>query len=105
MDNLNFRVSSHRLEIEDGRSNRVPNEKSICRLGHDEIEDRYNFTYKYLAYIEIRGKYQDIHETFPTLSKLFDTSDIKTLWRYTLELKQHKEIKLQNVNHYHSNIH
>mgnify|MGYP007065656147 CR=1 FL=1 len=40
-----------------------------------------------------------------TLSKLLDTPDIKKLGRYILELKQHRENKLQNVNHNLSNIH
>ena len=40
-----------------------------------------------------------------TLSKLLDTPNIKKLGRYILELKQHRENKLQNVNNNFSNIH
>ena len=57
------------------------------------------------ASVEIRAKYQDIPGPSPTLSKLLDTLDIKKLGKYILELKQHRENKLQNVNHSLSNIH
>ena len=40
-----------------------------------------------------------------TLSKVLDTPDIKRLGRFILELKQHREDKLQSVNHNHLNIH
>ena len=36
---------------------------------------------------------------------LLDTPDIKRLGRYVLELKQHREDKLQSVNHNHFNNH
>ena len=36
---------------------------------------------------------------------VLDILDIKRLGRYILELKQHRDNKLQNVNHNHSNIH
>ena len=50
-------------------------------------------------------EYQDILGPSPTLSKLLDTLDIKRLGRYILELKQHRENKLQSVNHNPFNIH
>ena len=99
-----LRISSHQLEIENGRTNRVPREERLCRLCYIEIEDEY-FTCKSPTYAEIRAKYQDILGPSPTLSKLLDTPDIKRLGRYILELKQHREDKLQSVNHNHLNIH
>ena len=82
-----LRLLSHQLEIENGRVNLVPAKERICRLCHIKIEYEYHFTYKCLAYIEIRENYHDMHEPFYTLSKLLDTSAIKTLGRYILELK------------------
>ena len=70
-----------------------------------EIEGKYKFTWKCPTYTKIRAKYQDILEPSPTLSKVLDTPDIKKLGRYILELKQHRENKLQNVNNNLSNIH
>ena len=40
-----------------------------------------------------------------TLSKLLDTPNIKKLGRYILELKHHRENKLENAKHKLSNIH
>ena len=100
-----LRTSSHQLEIENGRTNRVPREERLCRLCYIEIEDEYHFTCKCPTYAEIRAKYQDILGPSPTLSKVLDTPDIKRLGRYILELKQHREDKLQSVNHNHLNIH
>ena len=51
------------------------------------------------------AKYHDILRPSPSLFKLLDTPDIKKLGRYILELKQHRENKLQNVNNNLSNIH
>ena len=65
----------------------------------------YHFTCKCPTYAEIREKYQDILGPSPTLSKLLDTLDIKKLGIYILELKQHRENKLQNINNNFSNIH
>ena len=76
----------------------------ICRLCHIKVEDDYHFTCKCSTYINIREKYKDILGPSPTLSQLLDTSDIKTLGMYILELKRHRENKLQNVNHNLSNI-
>ena len=50
-------------------------------------------------------KYQDILGPSLTLSKLLDTPNIKKLSRYILELKQHRENKLEIINHNHANIH
>ena len=94
-----LRISSHQLEIENGRANRVPREERLCRLCHIEIEDEYHFTCKCPTYAEIRAEYQDILGPSPTLSKLLDTPSVKRLGRYILELKQHREDKLQSVNH------
>ena len=47
----------------------------------------------------------DILGISPTLLKLLDTLDIKKLDRYILELKQHRENKLQNVDNNVCNIH
>ena len=41
----------------------------------------------------------------PILSKLLDTPDIKRLGMYILKLKQHREDKLQSVNHNYFHIH
>ena len=100
-----LRISSHQLEIENGRTNKVPREKMRCRLCHIKIVDEYHVTCKCPSYAEIRAKYKDILGPSPTLSKLLDTPDIKRLGRYILELKQHREDKLQSVNHNHFNIH
>ena len=99
-----LRISSHQLEIENGRTNGVPREERICRLCHIEIEDEYHFTCKCPTYAEIRAKYQDILGSSPTLPKLLDTLDIKKLGRYILELKQHRENKLQNVDNNVANV-
>ena len=52
-----------------------------------------------------KGKIPRHTQTLPTLFKLLDTLDIKKLWRYILELKQHRENKLQNVDNNISDIH
>ena len=43
--------------------------------------------------------------TSPTLSKLLATPSVKRLGRYILELKQHRENKLQSVSHNPFTIH
>ena len=91
---LQLRISSHQLEIENGRANRVPREERLCRLCHIEIEDEYHFTCKCPTYAKIRAEYLDILGPSPTLSKLLDTPSVKRLGRYILELKQHRENKL-----------
>ena len=48
---------------------------------------------------------QDIIGPSTTFPKLLDTLDIKKLGRYILELEQHRENKLQNVENNVSNIH
>ena len=68
-----LRISSHQLEIENGRANRVPREERLCTLCHIEIEDEYDFTCKCPTYAEIRAEYQDVLGPSPTLSKLLDT--------------------------------
>ena len=35
-------------------ANGVPKEENICRLCHTDVEDKYHFTCKCLAYVEIR---------------------------------------------------
>ena len=77
-----LRVSSHQLEIENGRANGVLKEGRICRLCYIEIDDEHHFTCKCPTYVEIRAKYQDILGPSPTLSKLLDTLDIEKLGRY-----------------------
>ena len=67
----------------------------LCHIG---IEDEYHFTCKCPTYAEIRAKYQDIPGPSPTLSTLLDTPNVKRLGRYILDLKQHRENKLQSVN-------
>ena len=62
-------------------------------------------TCKCPTYAEVRAQYQYILGPCPTLSKLLDTPYIKRLGRYILELKQHREDKLQSFNHNHFNIH
>ena len=52
----------------------------------------------------LREKYQDILGSSPTLPKLLDTIDMKKLGRYILELKQHRENKLQNVDNNVANV-
>ena len=99
-----LKVSSHQLEIKNGHVNGVRREERICWSCHIEIEDEYHFTCKWSSYVEIRAKYHAIVGPPPTPSKLLDTLDIKTLGRSILELKQHRENKLQNVNHNLSNI-
>ena len=37
-----IRVSSHQLEIENGRANEVSREEKVCRLCHLEIDDQYH---------------------------------------------------------------
>ena len=93
-----LRISSHQLEIENGWANRVSREERLCRLCHIEIEDEYHFTCKCPTYAEIRAEYQDILGPSPTLSKLLDTPNVKRLGRYILDLKQHRENKLQSAN-------
>ena len=75
-----------------------------CRLCHIQVEDDYHFTCKCSTYINIREKYKDILGPSLTLSQLLDTSHIKTLGMYILELKRHRENKLQNDNHNLSSI-
>ena len=41
-----LRVSSHQVEIENGRANGIPKEERIYRLCHIDIEDEYQFTCK-----------------------------------------------------------
>ena len=53
----------------------------------------------------LRGDKRKIPSYTRSLSQLLDTSDIRTLGRYILELKQRRENKLQNVNINFSNIH
>ena len=55
-----LRVSSHQLEVENGRANGVPIEERMCILCYIEIEDEYHFRCKRPTYVEIREKYQDI---------------------------------------------
>ena len=55
-----LKISSHQLEIENNRTDRVLREERIFRLYHIEIEDEYHFICKYPTYTEIRAKYQDI---------------------------------------------
>ena len=55
-----LRVSSHQLEIENGRANGVLREERICRICHIEIEDEYHFTCKCPPYVKLREKYRDI---------------------------------------------
>ena len=100
-----LRTSSHQLEIENGSTNIIPREETLCRLCYIEIEHEYHFTCKCPTYAKIRVKYQDILGPSPTLSKVLDTSDIKRLDSYILELKQHREDTIQSVNHNHFNIH
>ena len=97
-------VSSHQIEVQNGRANGVPREERICRLCHIEIEDEYHFTCKCPTQVEIREQYQDILRPSSSLSKLLDTPNIKKLRRYILDIKQHRENKLQNANHNLSNI-
>ena len=85
-----------------GHINGIPREGRICRVCHIEIKDEYHFTCKSPTYAEIREKYQDILGSSHTLPKLLN---IKKLGRYTIELKQHRENKLQNVDKNVSNIH
>ena len=63
------------------------------------------FTCKCPTYTEIRAKYRDILGSSPTLPTLLNTLDIDKLGRYILELKQHRENKLQNVDNNVCNIH
>ena len=63
------------------------------------VGDEYHFTCMYPTYIKIRVEYQGILGPSPILSKLLDTPSVKRLGRYILELKQHRENKLQSVNH------
>ena len=58
-------ISSHQLEIENGRTNRVPREVRLRRLCHIEIQDEYHFTCKCPTYVEIRAKYRDILGPLP----------------------------------------
>ena len=78
-----LRISSHQLEIDNGRTNRVSREERICRLCHIEIEDEYRFTCKCPTYVEIMAKYRDILGSSPTLPKLLDMLDVKKLGRAT----------------------
>ena len=91
-----FRVSSHQLEIENGRANGVPREKRMCRLCHLEVEDEEHFTCRCPSYVEIRENYKDILGSSPILSQVLNTSNVKKLGRYLLELKRHRESKLHN---------
>ena len=65
-------VSSHQLEIENGRTNGVPREERICGLCHImiEIEDEYHFTCKCPANVKIREKYQEILDPLPIIGYL-----------------------------------
>ena len=48
-----LRVSSHQLEIENGRANGVPREERICRLCQIEIDNEYHFTCKCPTYLDL----------------------------------------------------
>ena len=63
------RVSSHQLEIENGRANRVRREKRMCRQCHLEVEDEENFTCRCPSYVEIRENYDDILGSSPSSLK------------------------------------
>ena len=52
-----LRISSHQLEIENGRANRVLREERLCMLCHIEIGDEYHFTCRCPTYAEIRAEY------------------------------------------------
>ena len=97
LENLGYYLTNMRLRM-------VVLIESLERLCHIEIEDEYHFTCKCPTYAVIRAKYHDMLGPSPTLSKLLDTPNIKRLGRYILELKQHREDKLQSVNHNHFNI-
>ena len=53
-----FRVSSHRLHIESGRAEGIPQEGRICTFCDlQEIESKEHFTTICLIYYAIRGQY------------------------------------------------
>ena len=102
LDNLEYHPTNLRLKM-------VMLMEFFERKGYvdyvTQIEDEYHFTCKSLAYVEIKEKYKYILGHSPILSQLLDTSDIKTLGGYILELKWHTKSKLQNINHNLSSIH
>ena len=48
----------------------------MCRLCHLEIEDEEHFTSRYPTYSGIRENYEDILGPSPTLSQVFNTSNV-----------------------------
>ena len=64
-----FRLSSHCLEIEVGRYNRIPREERKCKLCNQNVcESEYHFLLCCPLYNDLRIKY-NIRTSWPTISK------------------------------------
>ena len=64
-----FRLSSHNLEIETGRYNRIDRDSRYCKLcNQNRIENEYHFLLCCPKYIEIRRKYLGSNQ-WPTVNK------------------------------------
>ena len=64
-----FRLSSHNLEIETGRYNRIDRDSRYCKLcNQNRIENEYHFLLCCPKYIEIRRKYLGSYH-WPTVNK------------------------------------
>ena len=79
-----FRISNHKLEIEQGRYKNISADKRLCKLCKNNVEDEIHFLLKCPVLNDVRNtNLSKIHELYPNTERLNDKD--KLIWLMSTE--------------------